>query len=160
MLAETVAERGPAVTAAPPPRGGAYVSGWQPKFAVDASSLAASLPDDGLDLTGLVGALERQPTIGTPRSCHVAEFTQSMDPGQTAVAGYLRQAPTGGAAQFWVLGASAGQTRRICPLRPRSISAVACCALVPAISSSSTPGRPRLPRPRGLCSGGFCCQGG
>jgi hypothetical protein len=113
MLAETVAERGPAITAALPPRGGAYVSGWQPKFAGDASSLAASLPDDGLDLTGLVGALERQPTIGTPRSYHVAEFTQSVDPGQTAVADYLRRAPARSAAEFWVLGASAGQTRRL-----------------------------------------------
>jgi hypothetical protein len=28
---------------------------WQPKFARDASTVAASLPDDGLDLTRLVG---------------------------------------------------------------------------------------------------------
>ena len=86
---------------------------WQPKFARDASTLAASLPDDGLDLAGLVGALERQPTGGIPRSCRVAEFTQAADPGQTAMAGYLRRAPDGGRAELWVLGASAGQTRRL-----------------------------------------------
>jgi hypothetical protein len=113
MLAETAAECGPADTAALPLRGDANVSGWQPKFAGDASALAASLPDDGLDLTGLVGALERQPTIGTPRSYHVAEFTQCVDPGQTAVADYLRHGPTRGTAEFWLLGASAGQTRRL-----------------------------------------------
>jgi hypothetical protein len=39
--------------------GGTYAIGWQPKFARDASTLAASLPDDGLDLTALVGALQR-----------------------------------------------------------------------------------------------------
>ena len=87
--------------------------GWQPKFAPDASALAASLPDDGLDLTGLVGALGRQPASGTPRSCRVAEFTQAAEPGQTAVADYLRRAPDGGLAELWVLGACAGQTRRL-----------------------------------------------
>jgi hypothetical protein len=58
------------------PEGGTYVIEWQPKFARDASTVAASLPDDGLDLTGLMGALERQPTDGIPRSYRVAEFTQ------------------------------------------------------------------------------------
>ena len=87
--------------------------GWQPKFAPDASALAASLPDDGLDLTGLVSALGRQPASGTPRSCRVAEFTQAAEPGQTAVADYLRRAPDGGLAELWVLGACAGQTRRL-----------------------------------------------
>jgi hypothetical protein len=86
---------------------------WQPKFARDASTLAASLPDDGLDLAGLVGALERQPTGGIPRSCRVVEFTQAADPVQTAMADYLRRAPDGGRAELWVLGASAGQTRRL-----------------------------------------------
>jgi hypothetical protein len=86
---------------------------WQPRFARDASALAASVPDDGLDLTGLVGALDRQPTSGTPRSYRVAEFTQTADPGQTAVADYLRHVPDGGPAELWVLGASARQTRRL-----------------------------------------------
>ncbi len=90
-----------------------YVIEWRPKFARDASTVAASLPDDGLDLTGLVGALERQPTGGSPRSYRVAEFTQAADPGQTAVADYLRRAPGGGRGELWVLGASAGQTRRL-----------------------------------------------
>ena len=93
--------------------GGMYVIEWQPKFARHASTLAASLPDDGLDLARLVGALERQPTGGISRSCRVAEFTQAADPGQTAMAGYLRRAPDGGRAELWVLGASAGQTRRL-----------------------------------------------
>jgi hypothetical protein len=87
--------------------------GWQPKFAPDASAVAATLPDDGLDLTGLVDALRRVPASGTPRSCRVAEFTQATDPGQTAVADYLRHAPDGGRAELWVLGACAGQTRRL-----------------------------------------------
>lgn len=93
--------------------GGMYVIEWQPKFARHASTLAASLPDDGLDLARLVGALERQPTGGISRSCRVAEFTQAADPGQTAMASYLRRAPDGGRAELWVLGASAGQTRRL-----------------------------------------------
>jgi hypothetical protein len=63
------------------PGGGQDVIGWQPKFARDASALAASVPEDGLDLTGLVGALERQATGGTPRSYRAAEFTQAADPG-------------------------------------------------------------------------------
>jgi hypothetical protein len=87
--------------------------GWQPKFARDASTLAISLPDDELDLTGLVAALERQPTSGAPRSYRVAEFTQGADPGQTAVADYLRRSPGRGKAELWVLGASAGQTERL-----------------------------------------------
>jgi hypothetical protein len=95
------------------PGGGEHVIEWQPKFARDASALAASVPDDGLDLTGLVSALGRQPTSGTPRSYRVAEFTQAADPGQTAVADYLRRAPDGGPAELWVLGASAGQTQRL-----------------------------------------------
>jgi hypothetical protein len=86
---------------------------WRPKFARDASTVAASLPDDGLDLTGLVGVLERQPTGGIPRSYRVAEFTRAADPGQTAMAGYLRRAPGSGRGELWVLGASAGQTRRL-----------------------------------------------
>jgi hypothetical protein len=94
------------------PGGGPYAIGWQPKFARDASTLAASLPDDGLDLTGLVGALQRQPN-STPRSYRVAEFTQAGDPEQTAIADYLRRAPDGGPAELWMLGASAGQTRRL-----------------------------------------------
>ena len=93
--------------------GGTSAIGWQPKFAPDASALAASLPDDGLDLTGLVGALGRQPASRPPRSCRIAEFTQAADPGQTAVADYLRRAPDAGLAELWVLGASAGQTRRL-----------------------------------------------
>ena len=93
--------------------GGMYVIEWQPKFARHASTVAASLPDDGLDLARLVGALERQPAGGISRSCRVAEFTQAADPGQTAMAGYLRRAPDGGRAELWVLGASAGQTRRL-----------------------------------------------
>jgi hypothetical protein len=93
--------RRPEVTAVHAAGGGTYVIEWQPKFARDASTLAASLPDDGLDLTGLVGALERQPTGGIPRSYRVAEFTQAADPGQTAVAGYLRCAPGGGRAELW-----------------------------------------------------------
>jgi hypothetical protein len=88
------------VMAGHPPGAGQHLIGWQPKFARDASALAASLPDDGLDLTGLVGALERQPTTGAPRSYRVAEFTQVVDPGQTAVADYLRRGP----AELWVLG--------------------------------------------------------
>jgi hypothetical protein len=111
-LAAAAAGGRPEVTAAHPPGGDMYMIGWQPKFASDASALAVSLPDDGLDLTGLVGALERQPAIGTPRSYRVAEFTQAVDPGQTAVADYLRRAP-GGGPELWVLGASAGQTRRL-----------------------------------------------
>jgi hypothetical protein len=89
------------------------VIGWQPKFAADASALTVSLPDDGLDLTGLVGALNRQPASGTPRSCRVAEFTQAAEPRQTAVADYLQRAPDAGRAELWVLGACAGQTRRL-----------------------------------------------
>jgi len=112
-LAEMASGRRPEVTAVHPPGGGTYLIEWQPKFARDASTLAASLPDDGLDLTGLVGVLEWQPTGGIPRSYRVAEFTQAADPGQTAVAGYLRRAPGGGRAELWVLGASAGQTRRL-----------------------------------------------
>ena len=90
-----------------------YEVRWQPKSAHHASALTASLPDDGLDLTGLVGALERQPTAGAARSYRVAEFTQAADPRQTAVADYLRRAPDGGPAEFWLLGASAEQTRRL-----------------------------------------------
>ena len=112
-LAEVASGRRPEVTAADPPGGGTYTIEWRPKFARDASTVAASLPDDGLDLTGLVGALERQPTGGIPRSYRVAEFTQAADPGQTAVADYLRRAPGGGRGELWVLGASAGQTRRL-----------------------------------------------
>jgi hypothetical protein len=111
-LAGAVAERQLEVTAVHPP-GVTYTIEWQPKFARDASALAASLPDDGLDLTGLVGALERQPASGAPRSYRVVEFTQAVDPGQTAVADYLRRAPDGGPAELWVLGASAGQTQRL-----------------------------------------------
>jgi hypothetical protein len=111
-LAGAVAEREPAVTAVHPP-GGTYMIEWQPKVACDASALAASLPDDGLDLTGLVGALQRQPTRGAPRSYRVAEFTQAVDPGQTAVADYLRRPPDGNSAEFWMLGASTGQTQRL-----------------------------------------------
>jgi hypothetical protein len=95
------------------PGGGKYMTKWQPKFARDPSALAASLPDDGLDLTGLVGALGRQPASGAPHSCCVAEFTQAMDPGRTAVADYVRRAPDGGPAELWVLGASACQTQRL-----------------------------------------------
>jgi hypothetical protein len=87
--------------------------GWQPKFARDPSTLAISLPDDELDLTGLVGALERQPTGGAPRSYRVAEFTQDTDPRQTAVADYLQRSPGGSKAELWVLGASASQTQRL-----------------------------------------------
>lgn len=112
-LAEMASVRRPEVTAVHAPGGDTYVIEWQPKFARDASTLAASLPDDGLDLTGLVGALERQPTGGIPRSCRVAEFTQAADPAQTAVADHLRRARDGGRAELWVLGASAGQTRRL-----------------------------------------------
>ena len=112
-LAEMASVRRPEVTAVHAPGGDTYVIEWQPKFARDASTLAASLPDDGLDLTGLVGALERQPTGGIPRSCRVAEFTQAADPAQTAVADHLRRARGGGRAELWVLGASAGQTRRL-----------------------------------------------
>ena len=86
-LAEVASGRRPEVTALHAPGGGTNVIEWQPKFARDASTLAASLPDDGLDLTGLMGALERQPTGGIPRSCRVAEFTQAADPGQTAKVG-------------------------------------------------------------------------
>jgi hypothetical protein len=71
------------------------------------------VPDDGLDLTGLMGALERQPTGGISRSYRVAEFAQAADPGQIAVADYLRRTPPGGRAELWVLGTSAGQTRRL-----------------------------------------------
>jgi hypothetical protein len=112
-LAEVASGRRPAVTAVHAPGGGTYVIEWRPKFARDASTVAASLPDDGLDLTGLAGALERQPTGGSPRSHRVAEFTQAADPGQTAIADYLRRAPGGGRGELWVLGASAGQTRRL-----------------------------------------------
>jgi hypothetical protein len=73
------------------PGGGMYVIAWQPKVARHASTVAASLPADGLDLARLVGALERQPTGGIPRSCRVAEFAQAADPGQTAMASYLRR---------------------------------------------------------------------
>jgi hypothetical protein len=112
-LTEAAPGRRPEAAAVDVPSGGEHVIEWQPKFARDASALAASVPDDGLDLAGLVGALERQPTGGTPRSYRVAEFTQATDPGQTAVADYLRRAPEGGPAELWVLGASAGQTQRL-----------------------------------------------
>jgi hypothetical protein len=112
-LAGAVAEREPEVTAVDSPGGGRYVIEWQPKVARNASALAASLPDDGLDLTGLVAALRSQPTSGAPRSYRVAEFTQAVDPGQTAVADYLRRAPDGGPAELWMLGASADQTQRL-----------------------------------------------
>jgi hypothetical protein len=112
-LAGAVAERGPGATAVHPPGGGTFMIEWQPKVARDASALAALLPDDGLDLTGLVGALQRQPTGGAPRSYRIAEFTQAVDPGQTAVADYLWRAPDGGPAELWMLGASAGQTQRL-----------------------------------------------
>src|SRR6516162_548315 len=112
-LTEAAPGRRPTVAAVAGPGVGERVIEWQPKFARDASALAASVPDDRLDLTGLVGALERQPTGGTPRSYRVAEFTQAADPGQTAVADYLRRAPEGGPAELWVLGASAGQIQRL-----------------------------------------------
>ena len=92
---------------------GKFAVRWQPKSAHNASALTASLPDDGGDLPGLVGALERQPTGGAPRSYRVAEFTQAADPQQTAVADYLRRVPGGGPAELWLLGASAAQTRRL-----------------------------------------------
>ena len=79
-LAEVASERRPEGTARRAPGGGTHVIEWQPKFARDASTLAASLPDDGLDLTRLVGALERQPTGGTSRSYRVAEFTRPRTP--------------------------------------------------------------------------------
>jgi hypothetical protein len=82
-LAEVASGRQPAVKAVHAPGGGTYVIEWQPKFARDASTVAASLHDDGLDLTGLVGALERQPTGGIPHPYRVAEFTRAADPGQT-----------------------------------------------------------------------------
>lgn len=113
FLAEVASGGRPKVTAAHAPGGGAYLIEWQPKFARDACTLAASLPDDGLDLAGLVGALERQPAGGVPRAYRVAEFTPAADPAQTAVADYLRRAPGGSRMEFWVLGASAGQTRRL-----------------------------------------------
>jgi len=112
-LTEATPGRRPQVAAVCAPSGDEHVMRWQPRFARDASALAASVPDDGLDLTGLVGALERQPTSGTPRSYRVAEFTQTADPGQTAVADYLRRAPDGGPAELWVLGASTRQTQRL-----------------------------------------------
>ena len=112
-LTEAAPGRRPEAAAVYGPSGGKHVIVWQPKFARNASALAASVPDDALDLTGLVGALERQPTSGTPCSYRVAEFTQAADPGQTAVADYLRRAPDGGPAELWVLGASAGQTQRL-----------------------------------------------
>jgi len=122
-LAEVASGRRPEVTAADAPGGGTYAIEWRPKFARDASTVAVSLPDDGLDLTGLAGALERQPTGGIPRSCRVAEFTQAADPGQTAVADYLRRAPGGGPGELWVLGASAGQTRRLAKAFGRAVAA-------------------------------------
>ena len=67
-LAEVASGRRPEVTAVHAPGDGTYVIEWQPKFAPDASTVAASVPDDGLDLTGLMGALERQPTGGLSRS--------------------------------------------------------------------------------------------
>lgn len=70
-LAEAAAGSRPEATAMDTPGGGSYAIGWQPKFAGDASLMAASLPDDGLDLIGLVGALERQPTIGKIGRAHV-----------------------------------------------------------------------------------------
>jgi hypothetical protein len=97
---------------------------WQPKFARDASTVAISLPDDGLDLTGLLDALERQPAGGAPRCYRVAEFTQSADPEQTAVADYLRRAPDEGQAELWVLGASAGQTWRLSEAFGRARAAI------------------------------------
>jgi hypothetical protein len=112
-LAEAAPGRRPEVAAVHAPGGDGYAVRWQPKFLRDTSTLAASLPDDGIDLTGLVGALERQPTSGTPRWYRVAEFTQAADPGQTAVADYLRRVPDGGPTELWVLGASSGQTQRL-----------------------------------------------
>ena len=122
-LAKVASGRRPKVTTVDAPGGDTYVIEWRPKFARDASTVAASLPDDGLDLTGLVGALERQPTGGIPRSCRVAEFTQAADPGQTAVADYLRRAPGGDRGELWVLGASAGQTRRLAEAFGRAVAA-------------------------------------
>jgi hypothetical protein len=122
-LTEAAPGSRPEVAAVPAPRGGTYAIGWQPKFAREASTLAASLPDDGLDLTGLVGALERQPASRTPRSYRVAEFTQAVDPEQTAVADYLRRTPDAGPAELWVLGASAEQTKRLSEAFGRTVSA-------------------------------------
>jgi hypothetical protein len=110
-LTETAPARRPQVGPVHVP-GGTSAIGWQPKFARDASTLAISLPDENLDLTGLVGALERQPASGAPCSYRVAEFTQAADPGQTAVADYLRRS-SGSKAELWVLGASAEQTQRL-----------------------------------------------
>jgi hypothetical protein len=112
-LSEAAPGGRPGAEAGQAPGGSTYAIGWQPKFARDASTLAASLPDDGLDLTRLVGALQRQPTSGTPRSYRVAEFTQAGDPEQTAMADYLRRTPDGGPAELWMLGVSAGQTKRL-----------------------------------------------
>jgi hypothetical protein len=92
---------------------GTYVIESQPKFARDASTLAVSLPDDGFDLSGLAGALKRQPAGGVPRSVQIAEFTRTTDPGQTAAAEYLPHEPDGDTTELWLLGASAGQTRRL-----------------------------------------------
>jgi hypothetical protein len=112
-LAEVASGGRSKVTAAHASGGGTHVIEWQPKFARDAGTLAASLPDDGLDLTGLVGALERQPAGGVPRSYRIAEFTQAAYPAQTAMADHLRRVPGGGRMELWVLGAYAGQTRRL-----------------------------------------------
>jgi len=113
FLAEVASGGRPKVTASHAPGGGTHVIEWQPKFARNAGTVAASLPDDGLDLTGLVRALERQPAGGVPRSYRVAEFTRATDPSQTAMADYLRRPLGGGRMEPWVLGASDGQTRRL-----------------------------------------------
>ncbi|HEY6309695.1 MAG TPA: SDR family NAD(P)-dependent oxidoreductase [Streptosporangiaceae bacterium] len=115
-----------------------YQVRWQPKFVPDAARLASlsggthpprpplggttplappavlagSLPDDRLDLSGLIDAMERRPG-DAPYACRVAEFGQALAPEQIVAADYLRRERRGGAAELWLLGASAPDTQRL-----------------------------------------------
>ncbi len=60
----------------------------------------------------LISALQRQPVTAS-RVYRIAEFAQTVDPGQTAVAGYLRRTPEAGSAEIWMIGASSAHTQRL-----------------------------------------------
>ena len=56
-----------------------HVVSWQPKFVVDAQSLANRLPDGEIEPSALIAALE-QPGDGDRRVCHVVEFAGDRPP--------------------------------------------------------------------------------
>lgn len=119
-LGAAVALDRPEVTVGQPRGMYTYEIEWQPKVARDACTLAACLPDDGLDLAGLISALQRQPVTGASRMYRIAEFAQRADPGQTAVAGYLRRTPEARSAEIWMIGASSTHTQRLAEAFGRS----------------------------------------